>query len=100
MSLKIKDADLVALQSALKPLDTPDRRAKYCKGDFPYADRCRDKDMRYRWDLMYASGLRFGDGRGMRGDLNLYAYLNDKHIDSALRSFIPPLGQGQAALPH
>ena len=27
----------------------------------------------------------------MPGDLNLYAYLNDKHIDAALRSIVPNL---------
>ena len=42
-------------------------------------------DMRYRWDCLYASGLKIGDGAGMPGDLNLYAYCDDTHIDTALR---------------
>ncbi|WP_234305477.1 hypothetical protein, partial [Diaphorobacter sp. J5-51] len=91
MNLRIRDADLAVLQKAICPLDTNERRARYQSGKFPYAEGCRDINMRYRWDLVYASGMRFGDGRGMQGSLNLYSYLNDKHIDAALRSFIPPL---------
>uniref|UniRef100_UPI002028FF10 hypothetical protein n=1 Tax=Delftia tsuruhatensis TaxID=180282 RepID=UPI002028FF10 len=45
----------------------------------------------YRWDLLRASRLRLGGGMLARGDLNLYAYLNDRHIDDALRSIVPPL---------
>ena len=73
MNLKIREADLQALKSAVAPYDTQDRRQRYLDGDFPYAQGCKDRDMRYRWDLVHASGLRFGDGRGMPGDLNLYA---------------------------
>ena len=42
-------------------------------------------DKRYRWDLLWASGLQIGDGKGMPGDLPLYAYMDDTHIDTALR---------------
>jgi hypothetical protein len=91
MSLKITAEDLDSLKNALSPLDTPERRERYLSGDFPNAQKCRDLDMRYRWDLLNATGLKIGDGAGMPGDLNLYAYLNDDHIDSALRSIVPPL---------
>ena len=91
MNMKIRESDLMALKQAVCPLDTTERRARYEAGEFPYADKCRDVNMRYRWDTLYASGLRIGDGRGMPGELNLYAYLNDKHIDAALRSLIPTL---------
>jgi len=43
--------------------------------------------MRYRWDLLYRSGLKIGDGVGTSG-LPLYAYLNDEHIDTALRAIL------------
>lgn len=91
MSLKITPDDLAALKAAVAPLDTAERRQAYIENNFPRADRTKDKDMRYRWDLLYASQLRIGDGVGMQGDLNLYAYLNSDHIDSALRSFVKPL---------
>lgn len=42
-------------------------------------------DKRYRWDMLRNSGLSIGDGAGMPGDLDLYAYMNDDHIDAALR---------------
>jgi hypothetical protein len=42
-------------------------------------------DMRYRWDCLYSSGLTIGDGVGMPGDIDLYAYMDDTHIDTALR---------------
>jgi hypothetical protein len=44
---------------------------------------------RYRWDALRATRLNvFGDGVGTHGDLNLYAYMNDDHIDSALRAIL------------
>lgn len=39
----------------------------------------------FRWDVLWATGLKIGDGVGMPGDLNLYAYANDDHIDTALK---------------
>ena len=91
MTLKIKPEDLQKLQSAVSPLDTPERRERYRTGQFPNAERVRDLNMRYRWDLLNASGLKIGDGVGIQGDLNLYQYLTDEHIDSALRSFVQPV---------
>lgn len=96
MTLKIRSADLQRLQAAIAPLDTSARRTAYLEGRFPRADSCQDVDKRYRWDLLWASGLKLGDGMGMRGDLDLYAYLDDAHIDSALRHLVPTL---QAPVP-
>lgn len=91
MTLKITPPDLQALSAAVTPLDTPERRALYRAGQFHNAEHCKDKDKRYRWDLLHASGLKLGDGIGIQGDINLYAYLDDVHIDSALRHLVPPL---------
>ena len=44
-------------------------------------------DKRYRWDLLYKSGLKIGDGVGTQG-LPLYAYMDDMHIDTALRKIL------------
>jgi hypothetical protein len=89
--LKITSEHLQVLKNAVEPRDTPENRARYLAGNFPNAARTLDKDKRYRWDLLWASGLKIGDGVGVPGDLNLYAYLNDDHIDSALRQLVPPL---------
>jgi len=97
MTLKITPPDLLALKNAVTPLDTPERRADYLAGRFSNADRCKDLEMRYRWDLLYASGIKVGDGVGVKGDIDLYAYLDDTHIDSALRHLVPALKEKAAA---
>lgn len=48
-------------------------------------------EMRYRWDLFWSTGIKIGDGKGVRGDINLHAYLNDDHIDTALRKIVKEL---------
>ena len=40
---------------------------------------------RYRWDLLEKSQIRIGDGINIDGDVNIYAYANNNHIDTALR---------------
>jgi hypothetical protein len=40
----------------------------------------KDTEKRLRWDLIYASKLKIGHG------LPLYAYMNDVHIDTALKA--------------
>ena len=89
--MKIKDEDIAVLRNAITPLDTQDRRNMYREGNFPNAASCKNLDMRYRWDLLYETKLKIGDGVGVQGDVNLYAYLDDSHIDSALRSLVPVL---------
>lgn len=88
--MKIQTEHLNALHAAVAPLDTAENRAKYLAGTFPNADRCKDVDMRYRWDLLAASKLKIGDGAEMPG-LPLYSYIDDAHIDIALRSIVPAL---------
>lgn len=90
--MKITKEDFEKLRAAISPLDTPQERERYLLGKIPRADSVKDLDKRYRWDLLYRSGLKIGDGVGVNGDINLYAYLNDEHIDTALRSIVPPLG--------
>lgn len=40
---------------------------------------------RYRWDMLEQSQIKIGDGTNIAGDVNIYAYANDNHIDTALR---------------
>lgn len=76
--MKMKPEHYETLQVAVqKVLDTyPGALAEYRRKGF--------SDKRFRWDALYACGLKIGDGVGTEG-LPLYAYLNDDHIDSALR---------------
>lgn len=45
-------------------------------------------DQRFYWDVLHAAGIKIGDGKGMDGDINLYSYLNDNHIETALKKII------------
>lgn len=86
MALKIKAEHLQKLKVGIQRLDTPTQRHRYINGDFSRAAQTKDLDKRYRWDLYWAAS------RGDSGcHSELCAYLNDDHIDSALRSIIPPL---------
>lgn len=75
--MKIKPEHFAKLQSAIRPLDTKERRALYLENSL--------SDKRYRWDLTYAAGL----SPFICADL--YAYLNDDHIDTALRKIVASL---------
>jgi O-methyltransferase involved in polyketide biosynthesis len=75
--MKIQASHYEHLAAAVAPLDTAKRRAAYVAADL--------SDMRYRWDLTYAAKLT----PWMCS--TLYPYLNDDHIDTALRRIIPPL---------
>jgi hypothetical protein len=40
---------------------------------------------RYRWDLLEQSNIKIGDGSNTDADVNIYAYANKNHVDTALR---------------
>lgn len=83
MALKIKPEDFAVLKEAVEKVvrNCPNAAEKYREAGLTHK--------RYRWDVLHASGLKvFGDGMGMPGDLTLYSYMNDEHIDSALRAIL------------
>lgn len=86
--MKVSAHDRDRLLFAIAPLDTEERRDRYRRGDYPRADKTRDLDKRYRWDLFWEVATEFkwcDDGtEGYR----------DSHIDTALRSVVPPLNEG------
>lgn len=71
------------LRAAIERHDTDTRRAAYREGRYPGADRTRDLNMRYRWDLLWAVHGQMPDT--LRGELN---ELHDTHIDTALRRIV------------
>lgn len=91
--MKIKDEDYAVLKAAVEQvLDAhPQAMAEYRK--------LERTPMRFRWDVLWKSGLKIGDGVGMSGDVNLYAYANDDHIDTALRAIMKARGLDWAATP-
>lgn len=82
--MKMTASDFEFLKSKLVPLDTVERRAAYKAQS--------TSSMGYRWFLlMRVAKVKIGDGAGAPGDIELYSYLNDDHIDTALRAIVPPL---------
>lgn len=55
--MKISADAVATLRAAIEPLDTAELRETYRARDFPRADRVKDLDKRYRWNLTYAAGL-------------------------------------------
>ena len=83
--MKIKPEHLAHLQAAITPLDTAERRHHYLEGRFPNADKVRELNKRYRWDLMHSAGLTDWLCK------TVYQYAHDDHVDSALRSIVRDL---------
>ncbi len=83
--MKATTEQQATLAAAITPLNTESNRQMYRDGQFHNADRVKDLDQRFRWDLLHASG-------GWELVAPLYdAGLNDSHIDTALRSIVAPL---------
>lgn len=61
----------------------------YREGTFPRADKVKDLQKRFCWDLFWASGVKIGDGIGTHGDI--IGDYNDEHIYTALRSICPTI---------
>jgi hypothetical protein len=83
--MKVSPKDLDNLIFAIAPLDTKDMRDSHRKS---YAEgylKCKDADMRYRWDLYWIAVHR-----GFSFSKDSY---NDAHIDTALRRAVPPLSE-------
>lgn len=74
------------LRTAIECHDTAARRAAYREGRYPRAERTRDLNMRYRWDLLWAVHGALPDA--LRAELN---ELRDAHIDTALRRIVAQL---------
>lgn len=82
MPLKIKPEDMAVLRERVTAIVK-----QYPTAAEEYRARGRSHK-RYRWDVLRGTKLKIGDGVGMKGDLDLYAYMDDDHIDSALRAIL------------
>ena len=63
-------------------LDTEALRTTYRSGQFHNADKVKDLNKRYRWDLLWLLKLDLTE---------IYKYANDSHIDTVLRKLVKPL---------
>jgi hypothetical protein len=75
--MKITREHLQILESAIKPLDTTERRRFYIDSGL--------SDTRYRFDLLYRCGLTLWVCD------TLYKYVDNTHIATALKRIVPPL---------
>lgn len=80
--MKVTVKHRAELRRRFAAVDTPERREVYRTGQFPRADRVKDLDKRYRWDLLWAV-----NGDDVIGD-GIYT---DAHIDTALRTLVAAL---------
>lgn len=83
--MKVTKEHFDQLQNRISQLDTEEVRQVYRDGKFPRADQVKDLNKRYRWDLLWASGL---------SALITEMYdqgVNDSHIDTALRKIVKEL---------
>lgn len=78
---------LASLKLELARLDTPELRFRYFTGDFPRSQLTKDRNMRYRWDLLYAVPGYYETFCKPAYD----AGLHDTHIDTALKACVLPL---------
>lgn len=75
--MKIKPVHFETLSLAISSADTPERREAYRAAGLT--------TRRYQWDLVRIAGLM-----SWLCD-NLYKYLNDDHIQTALNRIVKPL---------
>lgn len=97
--MKIKPEHLEQLKLLVAKTDTEANRARYRARDpsIPNVERIKDVNMRYRWDCMWGdkgiglSPQEVQEYVAVRRPLidELYTYMNDTHIDTALKACIP-----------
>ncbi len=64
-------------------LDRPDAVSDYEQGLFARSEKVKDLQKRFCFDMLYISGFMRQNSR------ELYDYLNDDHIYTALKRIIP-----------
>ncbi len=78
----MKTEDFNAMQKAINEvlIANPDCVDRYNSGRFPRAEKVKDLQVRFNWDLLRCSTFDI---------TTLYYYLNDDHIATALRRICP-----------
>ena len=81
--MKMKPEHFAHMKAEITKLDRS--RITDHKAALAYDPRVKDLDKRFRWDLSHAARLTpwICD--------NLYSYLDDSHVDTALRSIVREL---------
>ena len=89
--MKITQSDFNTLKSYIQPVldGNPTIVQRYEHGMFARSDKVKDLQQRLCFDVLHASRVKIGDGIGIHGDIDLYAYLDDSHIYTALKAMCP-----------
>ena len=89
--MKIKQSDLILLKQFINNvlINNPDIVHEYEQGNFPRSEKVKDLQKRFCFDLLSLSRIKIGDGVGIHGDIDLYAYMHDEHIYTALKAVCP-----------
>ena len=87
MALKITQYHYDILHDAINSLlaERPDLVDLYENGQFHNSDKVKDLNMRFRWDMLHCA---IGSSWVCN---NLYNYMGDRHIDSALKKIVPAI---------
>ena len=83
MKMKKEHYDIIKKAISLIPKSAAKEHREFIKQE----GKAKDIEKRLRWDMLYATQIKIGDGKGMSG-LPLYEYLSDNHIDTALKQII------------
>lgn len=81
--MKIIPTHLIELASRVLPFDTEENRADYKARGLT--------DKQYRWFLCYSQPLNNPDGANRFIYDVLFDYLDDSHVDTAVKHIIKPL---------
>ena len=73
-----------AINEAIEPFGWDEVIKTYETGNFPRADKVKDLQKRFCFDLLFAANVK---------ELvnEIYEYCNDDHIYAALKSFLPTI---------
>lgn len=85
--MKMHPDTVSLMRHLIRQHDSDKRREMYRSGMFPRADKVKDLDKRYRWDLFWIVWAEDGELR----QLISHGNYNDAHIDTALRAVVPSL---------
>ena len=85
--MKVTEEHYNIMAEAIQPFNNEENRLAYKEGRFPRADKVKDVNVRYRWDLYYAARRTHYLDFSHEGE-SLY---NGEHIDTALRNIVEAL---------
>lgn len=88
---KIQGDAFEFMAALVREWDTPEHRDMYRQGKYPRADRTKDVNMRYRWDIFWAANSTCRTRHGHTIHDTLPDDVNDAHVDTALRRIVAPL---------